>query len=192
MNARRSFVLVVLFLTALAGDVSTQRGGRSMAVERPEPPARFESEELGVAFDAPQGVRVYTPAAPGPYGSVLGEGRFVYLESSGIRNASAVAKFFANATDAELKSYKDILDANPPQSKLEGFKKRSVRFITIGKKADKQALEFVYDTQSVRIRQVVFVHNGKGITFTCTAPQPHYGTAEAEMFKPIFSRLEFR
>ena len=99
---------------------------------------------------------------------------------------------FANATDAELKSYKDILDANPPQSKLEGFKKRSVRFITIGKKADRQALEFVYDTQSVRIRQVVFVHTGKGITFTCTAPQPHYGTADAEMFKPIFSRLEFR
>ena len=192
MNLRRSIVLVVLFLAAFAGEVSAQRGQRSMEVERPETPVRFESEELGIAFDAPQGVRVYTPAAPGRYGFVLVEGRFVYLESPRIRNASAVAKFFANATDAELKSYKDILDANPPQSKLEGFKKRSVRFITIGKKADKQALEFVYDTQSVRIRQVVFVHNGKGITFTCTAPQPQYGTAEAEMFKPIFSRLEFR
>jgi len=192
MNARRSFVLVSIFLTALADDVSAQRGRRSVDVERPEPPARFESEELGIAFDAPQGVRIYTPAAPGPYGSVLGEGRFVYLESSGMRNASAVAKFFANATEAELKSYKDILDANPPQSKLEGFKKRSVRFVTIGEKADKQALEFIYDTQSVRIRQIVFVHNGKGITFTCTSPQAQYGLAEAEMFKPIFSRLEFR
>ena len=192
MNARRSFVLVVLFLAACAGEVSAQRGQRSMEVERPETPVRFESEELGIAFDAPQGVRVYTPAAPGRYGFVLVEGRFVYLESPRIRNASAVAKFFPNATEAELKSYKDTLDANPPQSTLEGFKKRSVRFITIGRKPGKQALEFVYDTKSVRIRQVVFVHNGNGITFTCTSPQAQYGTAKTEMFKPIFSRLEFR
>jgi len=67
-----------------------------------------------------------------------------------------------------------------------------VRYITIGKRADKQALEFVYDTQSVTIRQVVFIHNGKGITFTCTSLQAEYGAAEVEMFKPLFSRLEFR
>jgi len=192
MNAHRSFVLVALFLIAIAVDVSAQRGGRSMEVERPETPARFDSQELGIAFDAPQGLRIYTPAAPGRYTSVLGEGRFLYLENSAIRNASVIAKFSANATEAELKSYKDILDANPPQSKLEGFKKHSVRFIRIGRQADKEALEFVYDTQLVTIRQIVFVHNGKGVTFTCTSLQAQYGAAEAEMFKPLFSRLEFR
>jgi hypothetical protein len=192
MNASRSFVFVAFFLTATANDVSAQRGGRSMEVERSETPARFDSQDLGIAFDAPQGVRIYTPAAPGRYTSVLGEGRFVYLEDSAIRNASVVAKFSANATEAELKSYKDILDANPPQSKLEGFKKHSVRFIKIGKQADKEALEFVYDTQAVTIRQVVFIHNGKGVTFTCTSLQAQYVAADAEMFKPVFTRLEFR
>ncbi len=192
MNSHRSFILVVLFLTALAGDVSAQRGRGNVEVERPETPTRFDSQELGIAFDAPQGLRIYTPAAPGRYKSVLGEGRFVYLENPDIRNATVIAKFSANATEAELKSYKDLLDANPPQSKLEGFKKHSVRFITIGKRVDREALEFVYDTQLVTIRQIVFVHNGKGITFTCTSLQAQYGAAQSEMFKPLFSRLEFR
>jgi len=192
VNAHRSFVLVTLFLTGIAVNVSAQRGGRSMTAERPDTPTRFDSQELAIAFDAPPGVRIYTPAAPGRYKSALGEGRFVYLDSSDVRNASVVAKFSANATEAELKSYKDILETNPPQAKLEGFKKHSVRFITIGKHADKEALEFVYDTQLVTIRQVVFVHNGMGITFTCTSLQAQYGAAEVELFKPLFSRLEFR
>jgi len=192
MNVHRSFVLVALFLTAIAVDVSAQRGGRNMTAERPETPTRFDSQELGIAFDAPPGVRIYTPAAPGRYKSVLGGGRFVYLDSPDVRNASVVAKFSPNATEAELKSYKDILDTKPPQATLEGFKKHSVRFITIGKQGGKEALEFVYDTQSVTIRQVVFVHNGMGITFTCTSLQAQYGAAEVEMFKPLFSRLEFR
>jgi hypothetical protein len=109
-----------------------------------------------------------------------------------MRSASVTSKSSPNATEAELKSYKEILDANPPQAKLEGFKKHSVRFIKIGKLADKEALEFVYDVGITTIRQVVFVHNGRGVTFTCSALQAQYGAAQADMFKPLFSRLEFR
>jgi hypothetical protein len=192
MHARQSFVFVLLFLTALAGDAAGQRGRGNMSAERPETPARFDSQELGIAFDAPPGARIYTPEAPGRYKSALGDGRFVYVESSEIRNATVLAKSSPNATEAELKGYKDILDANPPQAKLEGFKKHSLRFIKIGKEGGQEALEFVYDTQLVTIRQVVFIHNGRGITFTCTSLQAQYGTAEAELFKPLFSRLEFR
>ena len=192
MRARRSFVFIVLFLTALAGGVAAQRGRGNMSVERPETPARFDSQELGLAFDAPPGARIYTPESPGRYKSTLGEGRFLYVESSEIRNATVLAKFSPGATEAELKGYKDILDTNPPQSKLEGFKKHSVRFIKIGKEGGQEALEFVYDTQLVTIRQVVVTHNGRGITFTCTSLQAQYGAAETELFKPLFARLEFR
>jgi len=67
-----------------------------------------------------------------------------------------------------------------------------VRFIKVGKDGAREALEFVYDTQLMTIRQVVFIHNGRGITFTCTSLQAQYGSADAELFRPIFSRLEFR
>ena len=192
MHAHRPFVFVLLFLTALTATAAGQRGRGNMPAERPETPARFDDQELGIAFDAPPGVRIYTPAAPGRYKSALGEGRFVYLESSGLRNASVVAKFSPNATEAELKSYKDILDTNPPQAKLEGFKKHSVRMIKVGERDAQEALEFIYDAQLMTVRQVVFIHNGKGITFTCTSLQAQYAVADAELFKPVFARLEFR
>lgn len=192
MHVRHSFILAALFLTATAGHAIAQRGGRGATVERPDTPTRFESQELGLAFDVLETLRLYTPVAPGRYESVLVEGKFAYLESPAIRGVSVVAKSSAGVTEADLKGYKDILDSNPPQAKLEGFKKRSVRFIKIGKNADKDALEFVYDAGSSTIRQVAFVHNGRGFTFTCTSLQAQAGSAEVDMFKPLFSRLEFR
>jgi len=185
-------MLAVILVTAAAGSAFAQRGGRGAAVERPDTPARFDSQELALAFDVPEGLRLYIPAAPGRYKSVLVEGKFLYLENPGMRSASVVAKSSAGVTEADLKGYKDVLDTNPPQAKLEGFKRHSVRFIKVGKNADKDALEFVYDAGPSTIRQVVFVHNGKGFTFTCTSLQAQFGAAEIEMFKPLFSRLELR
>ena len=41
-------------------------------------------------------------------------------------------------------------------------------------------------------RPCVIIHNGRGISLTCTSLQAQYGVADAELFKPIVSRLAFR
>jgi hypothetical protein len=192
MFMRRSFILALVLISVFAVVASAQRGGRNSGIERPDTPMRFESADLGLAFDVPEGLRLYTTERPGRYRSLLAEGRFAYLENPAMRSATVTAKVSANTTEADLAAYKGILDTNPPQAKLEGFKKHSVKMIRVGKNADKDAMEFVYDSGNSTIRQVVFVHNGKGFTFTGTVLQAQFGAAELEMFKPLFERLEFK
>jgi len=192
MCIRRSFILALVLLSVFAGSAAAQRGGRNAAIERPDTPMRFDSADLGLGFDVPDGLRLYTAERPGRFRSILADGRFVYLETPSMRSASVTAKWSANTTEADLTAYKGILDTNPPQAKLEGFKKHSVKMIKIGKDGDKDALEFVYDSGNSTFRQIVFVHNGKGFTFTGTVLQAQFGAAESEMFKPLFARLEFK
>ncbi len=192
MSVRRALILTAIFVTCFAGAAAAQRGGRNAGMERPETPRRFDNAELGLGFDVPEGLGLYTPERPGRYRSVLKDGRFVYLDIPGIRSASLTAKWSPNTTEADLAGYKSILETNPPQAKLEGFKKHSVKMIKIGKNHDKDALEFVYDSGNSTVRQVVFVHNGKGFTFTGTVLQAQFGAAEVEMFRPLFERLEFK
>ena len=149
MIMKRLAILALLGVAAVAGDASAQRGRRAPEFERPDTPMRFDQADLGLAFDVPEGARLYTPAAPGRYRSLLGDGRIVYLENPAMRSVSVAAKVSGNVTEAELKGYKDILDTNPPQAKLEGFKKHHVRFVKIGKASDKEALEFDVRRRSV-------------------------------------------
>ena len=171
-------------------------GGRGMSFARPDTPTEFDNADLGLRFVVPANLQLYTTEKPGRFRSVLAAGRFLYIVSPGMRRASVVAKASANMTEADLEAYRAILDANPPQAKLDGFKKHSLRTVKIGRHGEKDALEFVYDAREndvpVTIRQVVFVHNGQGFTFTCTSTQAEYGGAGQSVFDPVFSRLEFR
>jgi len=192
----RSVVLFVLGVVLLSAGPSAQRGGRGGDVARPTTPNVFDSEELKIRFDVPEGLRLYTVAAPGRYKEVLINGRFLHLDSAEYRDAVIDAKFAANTTEADLKAYMKVLETAPPQAKLPGFKKVSLKAIKIGKQADKDAISYVYNVDQngtpKTVRQVVFVHNGNGFTFTCSSLEPEYGGAEISMYGLVFARLEFK
>jgi hypothetical protein len=192
----RSVVVFLLGVVLSSAGLTAQRGGRGAAPERSEAPAVFDSQELKIRFDAPQGALVYTVAAPGRYASVLVNGKFLRMGSAEFRDVVVEAKSSANMTEADLKGYMSALETNPPQAKLQGFKKISVKMIKIGKERDKDAVEFVYNSQQDgaprTIRQIAFVHAGNGFVFTCSSLEPQFGAANVSVFNVLFSRLEFR
>jgi hypothetical protein len=195
----RTVFVLVLGVVLVSADLGAQRGGgggRGTGVERPETPTAFDSEELKIRFDAPEGVLIYTAASPGRYQSVLVNGKFLRLGSMAYRDVVVEAKSSPNMTEADLKGYLDVLGTNPPQAKLPGFKKVSLKTIKIGKQRDKEAIDFVYhaeqDGAPRTFRQVAFLHGGNGFVFTCSSLQPQYGAADISVFSLVFSRMEFR
>jgi hypothetical protein len=189
-------LFVSLCVVLLTIGLAAQRGGRGTGVERPDTPTQYDNAENGLKFAVPQGARLYTPEAPGPFRAMMTAGHFMYLVSGEYRNATVTAKYSPNATEADMRGYRDIIEANPPQAKLPGYKKRSIRAIKVGKAADKDAVEFVYNAEHDNLpktfRLVVFVHNGKGFTFSCSSLEALFGTADSAMFTPLFANLEFR
>jgi hypothetical protein len=189
-------VLLLGVVLVSAGPGAQRGGGRGTAVERPETPTVFDNEELKIHFDAPQGALIYTPAAPGKYKDVLVNGRFLRMGSTEYRDVVVEAKSSPKMTEADLKGYLDVLGTNPPQAKLPGFKKVSLKTIKIGKQKDKEAIDFVYNAEPdgapKTFRQVAFLHGGNGFVFTCSALQPQFGAADISVFGPVFSNMEFR
>lgn len=194
----RRAVVLVLGIMFMSVGLAAQRGGggRSGDVARPETPALFDSEELKIHIDAPEGALFYTEAAPGRYKDVLVKGRFLHVGTQQFRDVSVDAKSSPNMSEADLKGYMAILEANPPQAKLPGFKKVSLKMIKIGKQRDKDAIDFVYNAQQDGVprtyRLVALVHNGTGITFTCSSLEPQFGGAETFLYNPLFANIEFR
>jgi hypothetical protein len=202
MSASRrslSVHMLVLGLVVLSAGLGAQRGGgggRSAGMERPETPTVFDSEELKIHFDAPEGSLLYTRAAPGRYKAVLVDGKVLRMDSTSGRDVVLEAKSSPNMSEADLKGYLSVLETNPPQAKLPGFKKVSLKTIKIGKHKDKEAIDFVYNVEldgaPKTFRQVAFVHGGNGFVFTCSSLQPKFGAADIALFGLVFSRLEFR
>jgi len=184
----------VLFLVMLAVPLAAQRGRRADAGSSAK--SVYDSEEIGIKFPVPQGLELFTPEEPGPYTSFLSDRRIMYLVGASSRDVSVSAKYSPNVTEADLKASKDTLDSNPPQAKLPGYKKISVRFIKIGAAADKDAVEHIYNVTSndvpTTVRQVMFLHKGRGFTFICSAVERQYASADKRLFEPIFARMEFR
>jgi len=192
----RSVVAFLLCAALSSAGLAAQRGGRRAETERPEAPTVFESRELKIRFEGPQGSLIFTVAAPGPYKSVLVNGKFLRMGSRELRDVVVEAKSSPNMTEADLKGYMTALETTPPQAKLDGFKKISVKMIKIGKERDKDAVEFVYnshqDATPRTFRQVAFVHAGNGFVFSCSSLEPQFGAAMVSVFNVLFDRLEFR
>jgi len=193
--------VVVLGVVLLSVGLAAQRGGgggggNRGGVERPETPMVFDSEELKVHIEAPDKTLLYTTAAPGRYKSMLVNGKFLHISSMEFRDIAMDAKASPNMTEADLKGYLDALGTNPPQAKLPGFKKVSLKTIKIGKQRDKDAVEFVYNAEqggtSTTFRQIAFVHAGMGFVFTCSSLQPQFGAADSQVFNPVFAHMEFK
>jgi hypothetical protein len=196
----RSVLVLVLGVILVSPGLGAQRGGGggrgSGAFERPETPIAFDSEELKIHIDAPEHSMMYTTAAPGPYKSALVNGKFLHVDSKDYRHVAVEAKSLPKMTDADLKAFVDTLGTNPPQAKLPGFKKISLKTVKIGKERDKEAVEFVYKAEQngtpTTFRLVAFVHGDNGFVFTCSSLEAESGAAETLVLMPLFSHMEFR
>ena len=193
-------VVCVGLAVAIAAPAWAQRGGgRSReggaATEAAASKKLYENKELGIRFAVPPGLELYTPESAGRYKSAFTERKIALLVNPLRVEDSVAVKYADGMKEADLKSYQAILESNPPQAKLPGYEKVSLAFVKIGKEGAEEAIDFVYkDTQngeSTTIRQVVFVHNGRGFTLTCSAVTKDYGMANREWFEVLLRQLEF-
>jgi hypothetical protein len=197
MTARIRVFLVPAALLIAAGAVTAQRGGGGGRSSTAAPVrSEYDSATYGLKFTVPTGLELYTDEEPGRYEKILVSGRAIYLINSDQRDASIVAKVSADVSEADLKGLKGVLESNPPQAKLPGYKKIAVSEIMIGAAADKPAVEYIFseknDKMTATVRQVMFLHQGRGFTFICTAPERQFGSYNKRFFDPLFARMEFR
>lgn len=188
---------VVLLVVLLSVSLSAQRGGGARGADRlPTLLTVYDNNEYGIKFPAPPHLLIFTPDQPGRFRQIFTERRIVYLVDLMGTSAAVTVKYLPSATEADLKSLQSALESNPPQAKLPGYKKISVGVIKIGALGDKDAVEYVYDSKdkdvTVTTRQVVFVHKGKGFTFTCVAPEKDYAAVDKKSFQALFASIQFK
>jgi hypothetical protein len=184
----------LLLVAVVSVTLSAQRGRRSGAASSAS--SVYDSAEYGMKFPVPEGLELFTPEEPGPYMSILKDRRIIFLVGASSKDISISVRYSPGLTEADLKASKDTLDSTPPQAKLPGYKKISVRFITIGAGADKEAVEHVYTVTTnnvpTTVRQVMFLHKGRGFTFICSAVERQFAFADKRLFEPIFAKMQFR
>ncbi|MCX6551448.1 MAG: hypothetical protein NTY02_10660, partial [Acidobacteria bacterium] len=179
-----------------------QRGGARDGAERPLNRTTYDGGDYGITFPVPPGLDLYTPDQPGAYRQVFTERRIVYLVNPQHTEESIVIRYSDNVSEADLSSYRTTLDTSPPQAELPGFLKVGVADIAIGKDGSKKALNFVYtitaektdksDRMEMTLRQVVFLHKGRGFTVSCETASKRFDKADKDTFEKFLSTIEFR
>ncbi len=199
-SARSAAVLVVMLLSVALSAQRGGGGGRGGGAGSPDGPptllTEYDSNEYGVKFPAPPHMSMFTPEQPGKFRRFFTEGRIVYLVDLMGTSAAVTVRYLPSATEADLRALQSTLESNPPQAKLPGYRKISVGVIKIGVHGDKDAVEHVYNSKDKDVttttRQVVFVHKGKGFTFTCAAAEKDYAAADKRSFQPLFASIQFK
>jgi hypothetical protein len=191
MNTERWLALVAVCLAVAT--VSAQRGGGGGRSQRPST-KDFESVEYRIAFPTLPGFDLYTAEEPGRYRRLFDQ-RHVAVLVNPMQTAEMIdIRFSGNLTEADLKGYRDTVETNPPQAKLPGFEKVSVATTKIGEGAGKDAVDYVYkvrqDSRDETVRQVAFLHQGKGFIVTCTSEQKRFEKANKE-FSRFLQSLQF-
>jgi hypothetical protein len=186
----------------LSGSIAAQRGGGGRGADRPLNRTSYESADYGLKFPVPPDMDLYTPDQPGMYRRIFTERRIVYLVSPMRPEESIIVKYSDNVTEADMTSYRTAVDTNPPQAKLPGFLKIGMADITIGKDGAKPAVNFVYEmttpktdkspAMDMTLRQVVFVHKGRGFTVICEATKKRFEKVNKDTFDKFLSKLEFQ
>jgi hypothetical protein len=193
MTTRHWLVLATACLATVT--LSAQRGGGGRGgIQRPSNSA-FVSPEYGISFPAPSGFDLYTAEEPGRYRRLFEQRHLAVLVNPMQTGESVTIRFSGNLTEADLKGYRDAAETHPPQAALPGYEKVGVSATKIGKDEVKDAVEYVYKVKQEKtdetIRQVVFLHKGRGFMITCTAEQKRFEKANKE-FSRFLSSLEFK
>ncbi len=194
--------ILFLMLVLLSVGVSAQRGGGRGGGNGGGdgvPPTLltvYDNAVYGMKFPAPPEFSIFTPEQPGRFRQMFADQRIVYLVDLVGVNAAVTVRYLPKATQAELNGFKNTMESNPPQAKLPDYKKISVAMIKIGAAHDKDAVEYAYTAKDkdtlMTVRQVVFIHNGNGFIFNCSAPEKDYASIDSKSFQRLFATIEFR
>jgi hypothetical protein len=197
----RGWMVTLAAVLVLSVPIAAQRGRGGRGVDRPLDRRSYESADYGFKFPVPADMDLYTPDEPGMYRRVFTQRRIVYLVNPMHPEESISIKYSDNMTDADVESYMTVVDTNPPQARLPGFLKIGVIESPIGKDGAKKAVSFVYEmttpqtekaeSMEMTLRQVVFVHKGRGFTITCETSKKRFGKVNPGTFDRFLSRIEF-
>jgi hypothetical protein len=185
---------VALCLATFAASAQRGGGGGRGSTARPSNSA-FDSAEYGIGFPAPSAFELYTAEEPGRYRRLFEQRHLAILVNPMQAGETIAIRVSGNLSEADLKGYRDTVETNPPQAKMAGFEKVSVADLKVGHGAGKDAVDYVYKVSQEKtdetIRQVVFLHKGRGFMITCTAEQKRFEKANKE-FSRFLASLEFK
>ena len=202
MHTIRGWMVALLLVVLSVSLVAQRGGGGGRGADRPPVRTTYESSDYGFKFGVPADMDLYTPDEPGRFSRVFAERRLAYMVSPTRPEESVGIKYADGVTEADLTSYQTTIETNPPQAKLPGFQKIGVANIQIGKDGAKPAVNFVYELTTPKtnlapsvdmtLRQVVFLHKGRGFTITCEATKKRFDKVNKDTFDKFLSKIEFR
>jgi hypothetical protein len=157
----------------------------------------FSNEKWGLKFTVPAGVNVYTSENPGPMASRINSNTPLWLVSSSLSSERINLKVsqFQDATEKELDEAKQDLDSGNLFRSVPQYQKISVKYIKIGKQKNKKAVEHINalkQRQPKKLRQIMFLHQGRVFNFTCATSPERFDNANQQFFGLIFSSMEFK
>ena len=202
MHTIRGWMVALLLVVLSVSLVAQRGGGGGRGADRPPVRTTYESGDYGFKFGVPAEMDLYTPDEPGRFSRVFAERRLAYMVSPTRPEESVGIKYTDGVTEADLTSYQTTIETNPPQAQLPGFQKIGVANIQIGKDGAKPAVNFVYELTTPKtnlapsvdmtLRQVVFLHKGRGFTITCEATKKRFDKVNKDTFDKFLSKIEFR
>lgn len=144
----------------------------------------------GFSFPIPEGMRLYTPEHPGPFTFTADN---IYILANWKKPSEFIMVNKSEAHDEkDLQEIKSNLEAEDMAEK--GYKKDSVRYVTIGKNGATQAVEHIFTMKGKvarTMRQICCTHNGRGLFFTCSASADRFQEANQAFFEPVFRSITF-
>jgi hypothetical protein len=155
----------------------------------------FDSPEYAIAFPVPTDFNLYTADEPGRYRGLFEQRHLAVLVNQMQAVETITLRFSGNLTEADVKGYRETVQNNPPQAKMPGYEKVSLATTRIGSGSGVDAVDYVYkvkrDKTDETIRQLAFLHKGRGFLITCTSEQKGFEKAN-NRFSRFLSTLEFR
>jgi hypothetical protein len=151
---------------------------------------RYINHNYGFSFPISQDMNLYTPDHPGPF-TFAKENIFI-LANKWKPNEFIMVNLSAVTAEEELQSMKETIDSRGLTQ--PDYRKVAVRYTNIGGNQQKRAVEHIFNIQAgvpKTMRQICFVHKGKGFAFICTANADHFQEINQEFFDPFFRSITF-
>lgn len=150
----------------------------------------YTNQQHGFSLPITEDVRLFTPDNPGPF--TFGAQNLVILVNKWSPSDLIMVNLSEVADEKGLSDLKSGLESGGlPQS---GYRKIAVRSTNIGKNQDKSAVEHIFDVQGQvprTMRQVSFIHRGKGFALVCTAPADNFQKTDKAFFEPVLRSIIF-